>query len=136
MKRRILNLLIALDQLAWVILTLGNGMPDVSGALSGYAGNVAGQDYNNYYNRLGGIAGMGQSSASALGGVTVDAGQGIANAIQAGGDAQTNGILMQNQLRAQGLGNVATLAGAGLSAYGSSQNAKNSKVTPYSNSYQ
>ena len=35
MKRRILNLLIALDQLAWVLLTLGNGMPDetISAAL-------------------------------------------------------------------------------------------------------
>ena len=35
MKRRVLNLLIALDQLAWVILTLGNGMPDetISAAL-------------------------------------------------------------------------------------------------------
>lgn len=34
-KRRILNLLIALDQLAWVLLTLGNGMPDetISAAL-------------------------------------------------------------------------------------------------------
>ncbi len=28
MKRRILNLLIAIDQLAWVIITLGNGSPD------------------------------------------------------------------------------------------------------------
>lgn len=28
MKRRLLNLLIALDQLAWVVLTLGNGLPD------------------------------------------------------------------------------------------------------------
>ena len=28
MKRRILNLLIAIDQLAWVALTLGNGLPD------------------------------------------------------------------------------------------------------------
>lgn len=28
MKRRLLNLLIALDQLAWVLLTLGNGSPD------------------------------------------------------------------------------------------------------------
>lgn len=27
-KQRILNLLIALDQLAWVLLTLGNGRPD------------------------------------------------------------------------------------------------------------
>ena len=35
MNRRVLNLLIALDQLAWVILTLGNGMPDetISAAL-------------------------------------------------------------------------------------------------------
>lgn len=28
MKKRILNLLIALDQLAWVIVTLGKGKPD------------------------------------------------------------------------------------------------------------
>lgn len=28
MKRRLLNLLVALDQLAWVILSLGNGSPD------------------------------------------------------------------------------------------------------------
>lgn len=35
MKRRALNLLIALDQLAWVILTLGHGQPDetISAAL-------------------------------------------------------------------------------------------------------
>lgn len=28
MKRRLLNLLIAIDQLAWVVLSLGNGSPD------------------------------------------------------------------------------------------------------------
>jgi len=28
MKQRILNTLIAIDQLAWVVLTLGNGSPD------------------------------------------------------------------------------------------------------------
>lgn len=35
MKQRILNLLIALDQLAWVIVTLGKGSPDetISAAL-------------------------------------------------------------------------------------------------------
>ena len=35
MKQRILNLLIALDQLAWVVLTLGKGYPDetISAAL-------------------------------------------------------------------------------------------------------
>jgi hypothetical protein len=35
MKQRLLNLLIALDQLAWVIITLGKGSPDetISAAL-------------------------------------------------------------------------------------------------------
>lgn len=35
MKRRLLHLLIALDQLAWVIVTLGKGKPDetISAAL-------------------------------------------------------------------------------------------------------
>ena len=35
MKQRILNLLIALDQLAWVVITLGKGSPDetISAAL-------------------------------------------------------------------------------------------------------
>jgi len=28
MKQRLLNLAIAIDQLAWVVLTLGNGLPD------------------------------------------------------------------------------------------------------------
>jgi hypothetical protein len=28
MRQRLLNLLIAIDQLLWVLLTLGNGMPD------------------------------------------------------------------------------------------------------------
>jgi hypothetical protein len=34
-SRRLLNLLIAIDQLAWVLLTLGNGSPDetISAAL-------------------------------------------------------------------------------------------------------
>lgn len=27
-RRRLLNIAIALDQLAWVLLTLGNGLPD------------------------------------------------------------------------------------------------------------
>ena len=35
MKRRLLNIAIAFDQLAWVLLTLGNGLPDetISAAL-------------------------------------------------------------------------------------------------------
>lgn len=47
MKRRILNLLIAIDQLALVALTLGNGLPDetISAALwrMGSQGKLAGR---------------------------------------------------------------------------------------------
>lgn len=36
MKQRILNLLIALDQLAWVIVTLGKGFPDETISAASY----------------------------------------------------------------------------------------------------
>lgn len=35
-QRRVLHLLIALDQLAWVILTLGNGNPDETISAAAY----------------------------------------------------------------------------------------------------
>ena len=94
------------------------GMPNMQSALGEYAQGVAGQEYDNYYNRLGGMAGMGQSSASALGGVTVDQNQGIAAAMQAGGDARTNNALMQSQIRAQSASNLGNLGGAFISSMG------------------
>ena len=36
MKQRILNLLIAIDQLAWVIVTLGKGKPDETISAAAY----------------------------------------------------------------------------------------------------
>ena len=96
-----------------------SGMPSgISDALRNYSGGIASQDYDNYYNRLGAMAGLGQSSASALGGVTVDQGQAISNAIQAGGDAQVNNALMQGQIQANSLGNLATLGGAFIQGQG------------------
>jgi len=102
------------------------GMPSgISGALSAYGQGVASQDYDNYFNRLGQSAGMGQAAASALGGVTVDSGRGIASAMQAGGDAATNNMLMQQQIRGQGLSNLASLGGAAIQGYGNMQNSQN-----------
>lgn len=43
MKRRILNLLIALDQLAWVLLTLGHGEPDETISAACYRMEQAGK---------------------------------------------------------------------------------------------
>ncbi|MEO1750740.1 hypothetical protein [Thiofaba sp. EF100] len=36
MKRRLLNILIAIDQLLWVLLTLGNGSPDETISAAAY----------------------------------------------------------------------------------------------------
>lgn len=36
MRQRLINLLVALDQLAWVVLTLGNGMPDETISAAAY----------------------------------------------------------------------------------------------------
>lgn len=47
MKRRILNILIAVDQLVWVLLTLGHGEPDETISAACYrmeqAGRIAGK---------------------------------------------------------------------------------------------
>jgi len=95
------------------------GMPSgISDALRQYTAGVAGQDYDNYYNRLAGVAGMGQSSASALGGVTVDQSRGIADTIQRAGDARANSALMQGQIQNQAIGNISKLGGAFIEGMG------------------
>lgn len=47
MKQRILNILIAIDQLAWVLITLGAGYPDETISSASYRyeqkGNIIGQ---------------------------------------------------------------------------------------------
>lgn len=47
MRQRMLNILIAVDQLAWVILTLGNGAPDETISAASYRmerqGKIAGR---------------------------------------------------------------------------------------------
>lgn len=43
MKQRVLNLLIALDQLAYVVVTLGVGMPDETLSAAAYRMELAGK---------------------------------------------------------------------------------------------
>jgi len=102
------------------------GMPSgISGALSAYGQGVASQDYDNYFNRIGYGAGLGQAAASALGGVTVDAAGGIANTMQNYGDAITNANLAQRQINSQSLSGLASLGGAAIQGYGNMQNSQN-----------
>lgn len=45
MKKRILHILIALDQLAYVLLTLGKGYPDMTISAATYIGHRDGKKY-------------------------------------------------------------------------------------------
>lgn len=45
MKKRILHILIALDQLAYVLLTLGKGHPDMTISAATYLGHRNGKKY-------------------------------------------------------------------------------------------
>lgn len=124
---------------------LPSGMPNVGEALGQYVGNVAAQDYDNYYNRLGGMAGMGQASASALGGVGADSAAGIANTMQYQSDSITNAALARQQAQMAGISSLMQLGGAGIGAMGNSSQASKlgyqtqpstNKPTQYSNSFQ
>lgn len=106
--------------------SIGKGIPvGLAQALGAYGQGIAGNDYENYFNRLGYGASLGQAAASALGGVNVDISRGIAGAMQARGDAATNNMLMQQQIRSQGLSNLATIGGAAIQGYGNYQNMQN-----------
>jgi hypothetical protein len=48
MKRRLLNLLIAIDQLIWVIITLGAGSPDETISSASYRGWKSGHPIGKY----------------------------------------------------------------------------------------
>lgn len=58
-----------------------------------YAGNLAAGEYGNYVNRLLQIAGLGQAANAQAGNATSIAGNGLANAATAAGDARASGIL-------------------------------------------
>lgn len=62
-------------------------------ALTQYGQGVANQEYGNWFNRLQGLAGMGQNAAAMTGSAGANAASGIGNAQIAGGQAQAAGIV-------------------------------------------
>lgn len=71
------------------------------------------QNYNTNYNRLAGISGTGQTTASNLSELGQAGAGNIANLQQQAGQARSSGILGQAQAQAQGMNNLMGL-GAGL----------------------
>lgn len=57
-----------------------------------YNQGMADQNYNNYYNQLMGVSGLGESAAAGLGSQGTATGQGMAQSMMAGGQAMAGGI--------------------------------------------
>ncbi len=96
----------------------------------GTANQEYGQVYDRYrqnqtdlYNRLAGIDGTGQTTASGLGNQGAAAAQGAANAYEQGGNAASAGIIGQNNAFQTGLGQIGStlsnyFGGGGGGSYG------------------
>ena len=79
-----------------------------------YASGLASQNYNNYYNRLAGLANVGQTTATSLGQFGANAASNIGNAQMAGANARASGYMNQANAWGNALSGVAGSAGYGV----------------------
>lgn len=77
-----------------------------------YASGLASQNYNQYYNRLAGLAQSGQNAASNLGSVGTGNAAAIGAAMQNSGNAQANGYINSANANSNTAGQLAGLAGS------------------------
>ncbi len=81
-------------------------------ALQENSAGLASQDYGNYYNRLAGLSGSGQTATSNLGALGAQQSGLAANLINMGGQAGASGLLGSAQARSSGLQQQAQMGAA------------------------
>jgi len=79
--------------------------------------NAAVQREQTGYNRLAGLAGIGQETAQQLGQAGQQYGQSAGNIITTGGANQANALLAQGQARASAYGGIGQAVGQGIGGY-------------------
>jgi hypothetical protein len=82
-------------------------------ALTRYSQGLAAQEYNNYLNRLAGLAGVGQTAATNIGAAGMGAAQTGGNALMQAGGAQGAGTVGAFNALNRGLENYALMAAMG-----------------------
>jgi len=82
-----------------------------SADILGYAQGLASQNYGNYYNRLAGLAGMGQNASTNLGSIGAGKAGSIGSYLMDAGNAQATSAIQQGNQTANLMGNLAGLAG-------------------------
>jgi len=90
---------------------------NVQGALAQFRPQVLSSLIEQQYGRLGGLAGMGQSSAAGVGTAGMQTGTNISNLLQQQGAAQAGGALAAGQAWGNTFGDLGTLVGQNSSAF-------------------
>lgn len=83
-------------------------------ALTKYRSGVANQEYNNYLNRLAGVAGMGQSQVQSNNSITMAGASNIGNALQNAGAARASGYVGAGNAWGNAIGNISNTWGNAL----------------------
>lgn len=78
-------------------------------SLNGYNSSLASQEYGNAFNRLSGVAGTGQTTATNLGQFGAQNALNQGNAAINGANAQANGLIGAANAKQQGMGNILNL---------------------------
>lgn len=84
---------------------------DIQGALAQFRPALLNQFLNQEFNRLGGLANLGQASAAGVASAGVRTGENVTNLITEGGQVRARNILDQGEIRAQQFGDIGTLIG-------------------------
>ncbi|GAG51235.1 unnamed protein product, partial [marine sediment metagenome] len=93
-------------------LARGQGLSGNAGrALVGFGQGMGSQEYGNYWNRLAGLSGTGQTATNQLGGFGANAARGIGNANIAAGQARGSGYMGMANSLGSGLNNWAGYQG-------------------------
>lgn len=79
---------------------------DVEGALAQFRPQVLSQLIEDRYNKLGGIAGIGQASAAGVGAAGIQTGNSVAQLLQDSGEAQAQAALLSGAATANAWGNA------------------------------
>jgi len=93
-----------------------------SADILGYAQGLASQNYNGYYNRLAGLAGMGSSAAANLGSVGTGNAAAIGNYLTGAANGQANADYLKSNANSNMMNGLFGLAGQYGSQWASSYN--------------
>lgn len=82
-----------------------------------YGQGIAADEFNNYANRLAGIAGMGQGATQSTATLGANSATNIGNALQAGAQQQGNALMAAGTARASGFAGAANAVNSGIQNY-------------------